>query len=121
MNNGGRRGEESVCRHKNIFALDADRPENNFERAGAAVHRDGMLNAAQVREFPLELGAITAKRELAVCEHLDDALRNPRAVFGQELDFRSRYLIQKFHLSFPFVIFDFAKIGNAMLWHCPAF
>jgi hypothetical protein len=64
VDHGGGRGKEGVGRHQHVPALRPQRAQADLEGRRAAVHRDGVLDAAQLRELLFEGLAVLAEGEL---------------------------------------------------------
>ncbi|MBK6660803.1 MAG: hypothetical protein IPG43_22900 [Proteobacteria bacterium] len=83
---GGGGSHEGVGRHQHVAPGDVQHAQDDLERRGAAVHRDGVPGACLAREFRFELGTVLAEGELAIGQHFVDALGDPAAVLGAEID-----------------------------------
>src|SRR5215472_9844218 len=97
MNDSSCRGKKRVGGYQDILVPDAQRPKNDFQCTGAAVHGDRMLGPAKPGELLLELSSVFPDRQLARAQHLLNPLRDPRPVFRQKLDLRSRDVSQLSH------------------------
>src|SRR5262249_432791 len=81
---GGR--EEGVGGHHDLAPLDAKRPENDFERARAALDRDGEAGADHAGKRGFEGLAILAEGQGAGPEGVVDARQNLAAVLCRDDD-----------------------------------
>src|SRR4029078_10005761 len=86
MNHGSHRGVIGIGRHENITAFDAQSAEDDFERRGAAVYRYGVLGADILSQARFELLTVGAKRQTPAGKNLLDAVGDPLAVLGGEVD-----------------------------------
>jgi hypothetical protein len=64
----------------------ADRPQDNLQGAGAAVHDDGVPNLADVGEGPLQSGAVRPQRETAALQAFVDPGQDSGAILLGDVD-----------------------------------
>src|SRR5262249_25936320 len=82
---GGRGCEERVGGHEHVATLDAERPQDDLERARSRAHRDRVLRLVTGREQLFELSAGRPERQLPRGERLIDAGQDLGAVFFRDV------------------------------------
>ena len=77
---------EGVRRNHDLAALNADSPQDDLQRAGAAVHGDGVPDLAELSERLLQRGAVRPQGQAAALQALADPGKDPGAVLLREVD-----------------------------------